>query len=201
MKTNSPRGLVTEVVIAAAICSGVGLMLTGPLGRRADEAAAEIRGLARSAEDSADLTTQLPVIFEEADLARKDAARITELNRLALDEGAAFEAIMHLADARSLRVEQVAPSAVSKSNGASKSAPAPRAHDREISYSLSASGSFESITNFLAGMQRELGYCSLRSARIAPIMNDPTGAVQINLTTLHASFDPSPVKLSAETNQ
>jgi hypothetical protein len=187
MSNQEPRQLVAHAVIGLAVCIGGYMALVEPALK---QAAAERAAMQEPAQQlKLAETLQGSTAAMTANLARlkQEEARIEEMGRPARDERDLFAAIMTLAAANRVRIDELNPMAAAPA--AAKDAPA-AARDAAVGYTMTATATYDDLTRFVRAVRTQLGYSVVRGMRVLPLMDDRVRAVRAVIETEHFAFDP-----------
>jgi len=189
MKQLTPRGVGSELVIGAAICSAGYFFLVDPMERDLASTREQI-GVAQ-AELSREQAAALPPekaqsVVQVATALREQVQRRSEPAR---SQAAMFSAIMMLADSCHVRIDQLQPKAPKTGAARAPDAPPPPPGDAHCGYSISADAHFASIAHFVQALQEELGLTSVRSVRLTPTSTAGDTSVHATIETEHWAFD------------
>jgi hypothetical protein len=192
MSLQESRPLIAHALIAVSVCAGAYLLLVqGPSGRLA-AARAEADALAIEVSTAESLREKVPQMNAALDRVRAEAARIRTLGRPARDERGLFAAVMALAGAHDVRIDELNPTRAATSGvstpplGAER---APRSGDAQVGYTIVAIATYDDLFAFVAGLESDLGHSMVRAVRIVPLQDDRSRLVRAVIETAHYSFD------------
>lgn len=188
----SYRPLISQGVIALAVCAGAYFMFVEPLERELGSVREQVSAAQQRTADASNHTLSIASLQQ---MQRQSAQHVQEMrsrNAIAADEATLFESIMRLAGAVGVRVESMNPAA--RASDAPKLAPgAPAAADRRTAYSLTVHCSYDQLTRFVERLQADLGYTFVKAIRLSPSPDSPD-AVTAAIETEHFYFDLSSLK-------
>ncbi len=166
------RSLLTHAALAAAPIAGVTFLLNAPLRQEYADAQARL-SLLRFAIDNAD-----PDALPTATL----ADMIRSLGANAESSPTIYDAITAAASRNAVRVDAISPST-------------PPAQDEEdavphetYAFSIVAFGTFENLLPFIAELERECGFTSIREVQIEPARSAAPGMLQASIETVHVRY-------------
>ncbi len=204
----SYRSLGAHLVIGAGLCLGVYAMLVSPaerelvdLRRRSAEASVRVEAV-DSGRERDRATAALERVTGEVEAA-------AEAGRLAGDEAGLLRAVMDMARASDVVIEQVSPLAPRSvaGRGASPVAPvpggaagAPGSGDEDepigvelhrTALALNARGTFEDLVVFIEGLESRLGLAAVRALRFTPDGVPGSRLLMAQIETEHVGLAPS----------
>lgn len=194
---NSPiRQIGVELFIGVAACAAAYVFLVQPLDRRVGEAGA--KNIELQAQIQRDSSQALPK--QQIDAMRVEAAArgksVVERSAFAADENATFGSLMALASRHAVRVEQLQPGTArtQKSKPAPVAAPLPPGtpeiatapvKDRRSAVSMTVIGEYGRVAAFVRSLEREMGFTTVRTVRLTPVMDGATQRVHASIETEH----------------
>lgn len=195
------RNVVAQGAIALMVCLGAFMFLVDPATKKLAIARAQEATLVSQASAVEALRNSVPQISAAATRAREEAERIQQTGRLARQEQELFAALSSLAARSKIRVDQLTPNKVIGTNKLSAAGqPASPASDQPESslnaafgYTIDATAPYSDLAAFLKAVRTELGYCLVKSVRIAPTQEVNANLVHAIIVTEHYSFDATPL--------
>lgn len=176
------RAVTAQALIACALLAGAVLTVTGPLRGDLAEARARLRSLRQQAERAVGVDpAETPRHERDADPDAR-AEEIRRRSERAADASALYDSIMRLAQTHRVRVDRLEP----------RDSRDRRSGDRPVvstTFAVAATGEYERVVRFLEAIERETGYVTTVSVRVAPAP-DAAGADRVVATfeTEHRSF-------------
>jgi hypothetical protein len=187
------RNMVAQGAIVLSICVGGYMALVDGPRQKAAQAQTECESITAQLRESESLRDQIPQYTAAREKCKAEARSLAETGRLAREERDLFSAIMSIADASHITVDQLNPAkAPVRATGAPGQTEAADARDITVAYSINASGTYPAMAVFLRSLRTGLGHSMVRSVRIVPSPEDHTPVVRAVIETEHYSFDPTP---------
>jgi hypothetical protein len=187
------RNMVAQGVIVLAVCVGGYMALVDGPRQKAAQAQSECQSIAAQVKDAEALRDQIPAFTASRERCKTEAKALAEKGRLAREERDLFSAIMSLADANHITIDQLTPAkAPMKATGVPGQGEAADARDITVAYSMSATGSYPDFASFLRSLRTGLGHSQVRSVRLTPAQDEHAQIVRAVIETEHYSFDATP---------
>lgn len=198
MNDQERRQLFAHGAMGLAACVGAYMALVDGPRKQLVATRTESIALAEQVRAAESLRDQVPAMTAALDKIARDEAQMKDMGRLAREERALFAAVMSLAGANHVRIDELNPV---RSVGPAKApppppgqAPAAPANDTTVGYTMVAIASYEDVTAFITAIRTELGYALIRSVRMTPVQDERIKLVRAVIETEHYSFDTSPPK-------
>lgn len=191
MNLQESRPLIAHALIAVSVCAGAYLVLVqGPSGRLA-AAQAEADALAIEVRAAESLREKVPQMNAALERVRAEAARIRTLGRPARDERGLFAAVMSLAGAHDVRIDELNPTRAATAGGSAPRGPerASSPGDVQVGYTMVAIATYDDLFAFVRGLESDLGHSMVRAVRIVPLQDDRSRLVRAVIETAHYSID------------
>jgi hypothetical protein len=190
--------MISQFVIAIAVCAGAYFFLVDPAKNRLAMVRAQVsKALLAENSDSAAARISLDQLksIQDATLAR--ARLIDDRSRLARNDSELFQAVSDLAQAHSVRVNQLSPVTLNTTGRLVTPTPAappdPKApappKDTSAAYQIDATGTYPMLTSFIAALGRELGFTRVVSVRLNPMGEPQADQLRAEIRTEHFAFD------------
>lgn len=196
MTPEQVRTLGAQLMIAAAVCGGLYVMVADPMRKRASATEAELAAIANEHDGAAATLANLPQIVATHDETQLLAARYEDKSLPARDESVMFSQIMDLSTRAGVVVAQITPARSGASRGAGKADETLRPGDMSVRYALSGTGSYTAIAEFLEVLQTDWGYCTLKNCRLTPDFScKEDEGVKFSMVVELLGFDASPITL------
>lgn len=192
------RTVISQGVIALAICVGGYMMAADPPAGKLAKAKAEETALRAQARDAESLRDIVPQITAASAKAKAEADHIHETGRLARQDQDLYATLTSVANGCKVRIDQMSPI---KLNGTQRQATTESAEgtlNAAVGYTIDATATYADLAIFLRKIRSEFGYSVVKSVRLTPAADVKSKLVQAYIETEHYSFDASPV-LSPDT--
>ncbi|MGI9015048.1 MAG: hypothetical protein ACR2GY_12490 [Phycisphaerales bacterium] len=186
--TNSPRDLVAEMLIIAALCVGGWAFFVDS--RQSELAEIEAQLATVNAISTETIEHSFAQFADESRALKQLVRDVDRRNRFVADAAVLFESIMQYAREQDVVIDRLTPT-ISSNHTAGGAQQIAR-------LSLSIEGSYEAITSFVAGLSELHAFIVPISIRLSPISDQPgrcTGLVEVGVL----SFPVSPSLLAALT--
>lgn len=206
---NSPiRQIGVELFIGVAACTAAYVFMVQPLHRRVAETSAKNGDL--QAQIQRDSSQALPK--QQIDAMREEAAErsksVAARSAFAADENATFGSLMALASRHGVRVEQLQPgTARTQKAKPAPVAPSPASapgtpggpmnpetaaapvKDRRSAVSMTVLGEYGRVAAFVRSLECEMGFATVRTVRLTPMMDGTSQRVHASIETEHVWID------------
>ncbi len=189
------RQLFAHGAMGLAACFGAYMGLVDGPRKQLVDARAESHSLTDDVRSAESLRDRVPAMTTALDRSAHEEAQIRDMGRLARDERSLFAAMMSLASANHVRLDEMNPirSTAKPGQAPSSGQPAPAApSDITVGYSMVAIAAYDDIAAFAGAIRTELGYSQIRSIRMTPVQDEHVRLVRAVIETEHYSFDTSP---------
>ena len=203
MNLSKDRGIAPELAAGLLICGAAYYFVARPLEREATEVRAKAETLV--AQGFAATETGMPgptaqTLRESVRELAGTARTLHELGRSAFSEAGMLSSLSALAAAHELELEQLQPARVSVPKAAPSEDPAaaPPPDDREIRYTFTLRGDYDSLAQFLDQFSREFPHANIEGLRVSATQEPGGAPVAAIVTTRHWAFDALPVARLAD---
>ncbi len=178
--------MISEGVIALALCAGAYFVLVDPVQSDLDALRAQQSVLPASP------APMLPAPEAAAQLARVSASlgAIEARSAAVRNEGALFASLSQSAQEAGLTVESVqpVPMAPRAAKPAAEGQPAPPM-DQSRGFTMTVHGRYDALARFVRNLPRSAGYAAVRSVRLAPDFVPGSINVRASIQTEHIAMD------------
>jgi hypothetical protein len=195
MSLGKERGITIDVLAGLLICGGAYFFFARPLTQEAAQMRARAETLVaqgfgqRTGAGTSGLSDQQ---YKDAARELADTARgLHSRGRSAFNEAGMLTALTALATAHNMQLDQLQPvpgRAVRKSVPVDPAAPPPP-DDREIGYTFTVRGEYESLVAFLRSLSENHAHTCVVSLRVSPSQEAGSPPVIAVVSTRHWAFD------------
>lgn len=187
------RAALAQGAIALALCVGGYMVAVDPARQEIVRVKGQTETIAAQLHEAEALRTDVSRLAAGREKARAEATHIEEAGRLARDERELYSALVALAESSGMTVDQLAPAKLPPRPAFLPGQPVPAdARDVVVAYTITATGSYRSIAQFLRGLRGGMGYTLVRSVRLSPTADEASQVVRAVIETEHYSFDTAP---------
>jgi hypothetical protein len=194
------RTTLAQGVIALALCIGGYMAVVDPPRQQIVRVRGQSETIAAQLKEAEAMRSDVSRLAAGREKTRAEAAQISRAGRLARDERELYSALVALAESSGMTVDQLAPAKLpARPMTLPGQAEAADARDAVVAYTITATGSYRAIAQFLGGLRGGLGYTLVRSVRLTATADESANMVRAVIETEHYSFDTAPKAAPATT--
>jgi hypothetical protein len=208
--------MFAECAIAVSVCAAGYIFLVDPVKQDLAKVQSQVAAArAEQSQQSSSAGLSEPQVAELRRVVAERAEQIQARSNVVKDQSALFGALMALGVEHKIRIDQLQPGVTTvgaesttpqprnvfgntdpAAGGAAPTEP-PKPRDTRMTCTLVVQGSYANITNFLAALQRDLGYTNILDVRLNPAAESGPNVVAATIQTEHFAFDLSSLKPAA----
>ncbi len=196
MNDQERRQIVAHGAMGLAACVGAYMALVDGPRKQLVDAHAQVQALTEQVRTAEGLRDQIPAMTAALDKATHEVSQIRDMGRLAREERGLFAAMMALAGAHHVRLDELNPARVTSGPGKDRAQLTALTNvpqgDIAVGYTMVAVASYDEIAAFTEAIRNDLGYTLIRSVRLTPVQDERVKLVRAVIETEHYSFDTSP---------